>query len=277
MTATGKLLMFDPNDLVIVGVDTKDGEEHPRWDVRVRLPFDESLCRNIMTHGVLQPVIVHKVGTAYEVVDGRQRVLHAREAARRQDAAGDVPVKVPAVVRRGEDAQLFGVSRSANAHRRGDTPMTNARNAQRMLDLGATEGEVSIAFGVTLPTLADWLSLLDLAGPVRTAVDRGEVSASAAAVLATLPAAEQVAHLAQLREEGVKPTQDNLERRVRAAAGKAPYLSSKQRIDQATPILAALYYMVRVSAGEDVLEKIKELAVTLGRTAELENLIKGEG
>jgi ParB family chromosome partitioning protein len=193
---------MSPDDIVIIGVDTDDTVSHPLWDARAFLPLDEAMVRNIMTYGVIEPITIMKDGERAVVVDGRRRVLHAREAKRRQEAAGEVTVLVPAMQKRGSDGRLFGIARSANAHRQQDDLLTNAANAQRMLDMGEDEESIGVTFGVEVQTVKIWLKLLDLDTSVKTAVKAGEMSASAASRLASLPRDEQRKTLEDLRAKG---------------------------------------------------------------------------
>lgn len=193
---------LDPDDVVVIGVDTQDGREHSLWDKRSFDPLEEATVRNIATYGVIEPIIVVKDGDKVIVADGRRRVLHAREAKKRQLAAGEITVMIPAVLKKGSDARIFGISRSANAHRKNDDAMTNAENAGRMMDLGASVDDVAVTFGVETQTVKIWLTLLDADASVKKAVQAGELAPSAAAKLAKLSREEQRKALIQMRAEG---------------------------------------------------------------------------
>lgn len=92
--------------------------EHPLYDPRVHDEPDESLVRNVMTYGVIEPVIIRRNGEKVEVVAGRGRVKAALEANRRLTAEGKQPIRVPAILKRGQDADMFGVLISENECRR---------------------------------------------------------------------------------------------------------------------------------------------------------------
>lgn len=197
---------MDPEALVIIGLDTDDGPEHPLHDVRIKLVLDEPLIRNIMVYGVLEPVLVTKVGDRPCVVDGRQRVRASREASKRLVAEGKEPLRVPVMVVRGDDATLFGVAVSANENRTDDGPMEKAKKTQRFLSMGKTEKEAAVAFGVTVQTIGNWMKLFSLDGSVRKAVANGELSASAAIQWADLSVEKQREALVELKTNGAKPT-----------------------------------------------------------------------
>lgn len=186
---------MDPNDLVVIGLDTEDGPEHYLWDERVKLPLDEPLARNIMVHGVIHNVTVTKDGDRVLVVAGRQRVRSAREANIRLEREGKATILVPVTVRRGEDADLAGVFVSENENRRPDTPLAKAQKAQRLLNMGRPEEQVAVDMGLKLPHLKQLLKLMELAPEVRKAVNADRLSASAALELHGMPRDKQKAKL----------------------------------------------------------------------------------
>lgn len=214
----GTVFKIDPNDIIIIGLDTDDGVEHVLYDERIRLPVSESLVLNIMHHGVLQPITVRANARKAEVIAGRQRVRAAREANKRLRAQGAMPVKVPCSLRRDKGAKLIGLMVSENEIREDDTPIARAAKAQRMLDLGATVSEIATVFGVGKPTVKEWLNLLDLDDDVQTLVVNKDLAASAAGELTSLPREQQrtVAKdvVAQAKAEGRKATAKDTKRAV---------------------------------------------------------------
>jgi ParB family chromosome partitioning protein len=171
----------DPSSLILVGLDTDEGPEHPLYDERVFLNPDEALVKNVMVYGVIEPVLVHKDPDGRVlVVAGRQRVRAAREANRRLAREGKAELLIPVMTRRGEQNSLMGIMVSENEHRFGDQPLVKARKASRFLGMGHSEAEAAVAFGVSIQTLHAWLRLLELDPALVKAVERGEVSASQA-------------------------------------------------------------------------------------------------
>lgn len=188
--AKGKtnVLMFDPEDVVLV-----EDPKHPLYDERVKLPVSESLVRNIMHHGVLEPIIVAKDPETGKtvVVAGRQRTKATREANLRLRAQGCEPHLLPGVVRRGDDGALAGVMVSENEIREDDSPLGRAKKMQRLLDMGKTEDDLSILFGCTKTTIKNTLSLLECCADVRKAVEKGDINVTAAYDLSKLDVEEQ--------------------------------------------------------------------------------------
>jgi ParB family chromosome partitioning protein len=232
--------VFTPDECIIVGLDTKDGKEHPLYDERIKLPVDEALVRSIQTYGVLKPILFERDGDRVLVVAGRRRVRAARVAAERQRNAGELEVVVPAIPKRGDGAMLFGISRAENAHNAPDGILLNARNAQRMLDMGASEEVVAVSFGVGPQTIKAWLALLGLAPDVIKAVEGGTISPTAAVALGKISRAEQSKKLKELTAGGAKPTVADAAAKVRAASGKAPIETPKGKLIRITNAITKL-------------------------------------
>lgn len=196
----------DPNELILIGRDTPDGQEHPLWDTRSFLDLEEEFVVNILRYGVLVSVTARSLDGQLQVVDGRRRVLHAREALARQVQQGTpetellrVPVRI---VRGGDEAHLISMARLANSFRREETILEKAHHAQRMLGFGRTEHDVAVNYGVDETTVHSWLSLLEANQSLRKAVIDGQVAPSAAYRLARLPNADQPAAVAELVSSG---------------------------------------------------------------------------
>ena len=198
--AAGKsnLLFFDPDTLHLV-----TDEASPLYDARVELPCDENMVRNIMHHGVLEPVLICKnpESGSVEVVAGRQRVKNAREANRRLKEQGCEPVMVPALVKRAAGGDLAGIMISENEIRQADTPVGRAEKMRRLIEVfGKSEDQVGTLFGVGIATVRSTLALLDCTKAVRDAVDAGTVNVTHAKQLAKLEPAEQRRRVAKLVE-----------------------------------------------------------------------------
>lgn len=199
--AKGKsdVFLFDPEDIVIV-----TDPEHPLYDERVKLPVDEAMVRNIMVHGVLQPVGVRKNGDAVECVYGRQRVRCAIEANKRLEAEGKQRVRVRATVVRTKDVgDLMGIFISENEIRRDELPSVRAEKLQRFIAAGRTHEEAAIVFGVSESTIRNRLALLDIEPAVLKLVDAGTIGETfAAKELSQVPREEQMAKVDELRAAG---------------------------------------------------------------------------
>lgn len=205
----------DPENLTVIGLDTKDGKEHPLYDDRIHLPLDEGLVKNMMVFGVLEPALVRKNGTFVEVIDGRQRVRAAREANRRLLEQGAETIAVPCFVKRGDEQQIMGVMLSTFI-RQDDSAIAKALKCQRYLDTGKSEADAALVYGVSAQAVKGWLALLDLAPSVQRAVQSGQLAAGAALALGDLPHVEQAAKLTAILAGGKATAATELKRQQQA-------------------------------------------------------------
>lgn len=196
----GNLYQFDPNEPVIIGLDTKDTSEHELWDERIRLPLEESMIVNIMAVGVKESVLLRKGPNGrYEVVDGRGRIRHAREANKRLKKQGEPLVYVPALLEQGDEVHMAGLAIALNEIRRDDDTLTKAEKCMRLLQRnGGDHKAAAIVFGVSVAAIKNWAKVAELTPKVKKAVAAGEISASAAAELHGLEKEAQIAKLDKL-------------------------------------------------------------------------------
>jgi len=212
--AEGKtnLLLFKPEALTLV----KDVAS-ALYDERVEMELDEALVRNIMEFGVIEPVVVWKnpETSNVEIVDGRQRVRAAIEANKRLKKAGCDPHMVPSIAKRATEAHTRAGIMVSTFIRQDDTPMGKAKKLARYLDLGRSEEQAAVTFGISKSSVKNLLSLLETPKAVQKAVQNGTVAASVAYELAKLPAEEQKVKLAEVIAEAPKA-----KGRKRSANGK---------------------------------------------------------
>lgn len=198
---------MDPDDLVVIGIDTDDGPDHPLYDERIHLPIEEATVFNIMAMNVRQAVLVRKNGDDPEVTEGRRRVLHAREANKRLKKLGEETLLIPVMISKGDDNLMEEIGISLNEHRVDDGLMTKIDKSVRMLARnGDNVARAASAFGVTTQTIRTWVKIAGVSSKVRKAIDDGSISATAAAKLAPLTRAEQDEELAKLTKNGKATT-----------------------------------------------------------------------
>jgi len=188
-----------PESLVVE--DNKDGVF---YDDGVEDPLPETFIKNLMRNGVINPVIVMRDGDRLVIDEGRKRRRGLIEANKRLVEAGKTPHLISYVLKQSKngDAGIIGISAAGNVHI-GDSPMTRARKARRMLDAGATEEEVAVDFGVeSAQAVRNWLVLLDLANPLQKAVETGDLSEAAGRDLAALDRETQKTTFEQMVAEG---------------------------------------------------------------------------
>lgn len=219
----GNLHHYDPNEPVIIGLDTKDGPDHELYDERINLPLVEATVLNIMAIGVKEPIVLRKGPEGrLEVVDGRGRIRHAREANKRLKKLGEELVYVGAVFEAGDETHLQGVMISLNEHRADDNVVIKAEKCIRLLGRNGNDYKAAAAvFGVTTAAIKNWVKMASLSSKVKKAVAQGDISASAAAELHGLEREEQVAQLDKLLAGAGTKTNGKKKKASTASAKKA--------------------------------------------------------
>lgn len=196
-----------------------------------RQHFDEdalqSLAASIREHGVVQPLIVTRLGDdRYRLIIGERRWRAARLAG---------IVRVPVVVREATDRQTLEIALVENIQRADLNPLEEAAAYDRLIeDFGLTQQQVAEQVGRSRAAVANTLRLLSLPETIKRAiVERRITEGHARALLGLEDAQARLAVLARIEREGltVRQTEELVraltERREPAAsAGKDPNLAA---------------------------------------------------
>lgn len=134
------------------------------------------LIESIREVGVLQPIVVRKVGDEqFELIMGERRW-------RATTAAG--LEKVPAIVRGTDDGDLLRDALLENLHRAQLNPLEEAAAYQQMLnDFGCTQEELATKIKRSRPQISNTIRLLRLPAAVQRRVAAGLLSAGHARAL----------------------------------------------------------------------------------------------
>jgi ParB family chromosome partitioning protein len=128
-----------------------------------------ALARSIEEVGVLQPIVVRRRGSGYELVAGERRLRAARIAGL---------ATVPAVVRESDDAESLREALIENIHREDLGPLELAAAFQELLDgLGATQEAVAERLGYSRAHVANTIRLLSLPPDVQRLLAEGRIQA----------------------------------------------------------------------------------------------------
>lgn len=171
--------------------------------------FDENaiqeLSESIKEHGVLQPIIVRKVGTMYEIVVGERRFRAAKLAGL---------VEIPAVVRQLTDEESMEMAILENLQREDLTPIEEAEAYQKLMDnLSLTQEQLAFRLGKSRPHIANHVRLLSLPEKARKMITDGKLSMGHGRTLLGLRKKEQILLIAEKTiQEGLNVRQ--LERLV---------------------------------------------------------------
>ncbi|MDI3299649.1 MAG: ParB/RepB/Spo0J family partition protein [Bacillota bacterium] len=171
----------------------------------------QELVSSIREHGVLEPVIVRRVGERYELVAGERRWRAASEAGLKE---------IPAILRDVEDRQMLELALIENIQREELSPLDEARAYATLIhELGLTQEEVARRVGKSRSTIANALRLLQLPERVAEWVETGALSEGhARALLAVGDEGERERLAREAVEQGWSVRE--VERRARARAAR---------------------------------------------------------
>jgi ParB family chromosome partitioning protein len=163
----------------------------------------------MVEQGVVQPLVVRRVGSRYQIIAGERRWRAAREAGL---------AKIPVVVRQAADRELLEIALVENIQREELNPIEEAGAYRRLItELGYSQEQVAARVGKDRSTVANLLRLLRLPREIRGLVAEQKLSPGHARPLLTLEAPEaQVSIAREIVEKGLSVR--DVERRVGAAS-----------------------------------------------------------
>ena len=202
------LFVMDPDALKII-TDPRD----PLFDPRGIEDPDPAMVASIRVFGVDKPVKGYKDGDDVVVLDGRRRVIAAREAKRLNLECGGAIPKVKVELHRGDRRGAVLKMVLGNFSPKEESIVAKAQKASTLYTQNYTDEEIGIAFGVSAATVKNWLAVLGLSEAAQQALSKGAVRLTDAVKLRRLSHDEQPAAVAKLEQE--RPT-----RAARKASGE---------------------------------------------------------
>lgn len=197
----------------------------------------QDLVRSIREKGVLQPILVRRNGSNFELIAGERRWRAAKEVGLET---------IPALVKELSDDQMLEVALIENTQRADLNPMERARAYRElMLRFQLTQEEASRRLGLERSTVANFVRLLELPPEIQSAVSRGTISQGhARALLAIKDPVEQAAVARRIEREGLSVRQVELLARGRKRTPK--------KAPMRVPHLADLEERIREKLGSKV-------------------------
>ena len=250
----------------IIELDPSSIEADPH---QPRQRFDDSkideLASSLREHGVIQPLIVRKIGASYRLVAGERRLRAAVKAGIK---------KVPAVIREMSDREAVEVSLVENLQREELGPLEQAGAFQRLADdFGLTQEEIASRVGKSRPEVTNTLRLLKLEPEVKRLLNEGKLTGGHGRALVALDREKQVrlAKMAVSRGLSVRKTEELVSSESKKAQPKDNLSRLVRRRDAEELLSAVLGSPVQVKVqgprgtitvaffGEEDLERLVEI------------------
>lgn len=147
------------------------------------------LADSIKQNGILQPLLVRKKGSGYEIVAGERRYQAAKAAGLSE---------VPVVIREISDDEVFKLALIENLQRSDLSPLEEAQGYRQLIkEKGLTQEELAKILSKSRSAITNTLRLLDLPDEVQGLVEEGKLTAGHARAILAVPSEEGRIQLAQ--------------------------------------------------------------------------------
>ncbi len=215
-----------------------------------RRTFDEAalneLAQSIKQHGVIQPILVRRTPTGYELVAGERRWRAAQKAGL---------AVIPAVVREYTDGEMTEIALIENLQRENLNPIEEATAYKRLMEeFSLTQEDVARKIGRSRSLIANTVRLLNLAPAVQDHVSRGTLTMGQVRPLLALEDPELQIEAAEsiIEEELSARDAEELVRRL----VNAPRIKKAKKAEKREIFLAEAEERLKMALGTQV--KIKQ-------------------
>lgn len=143
----------------------------------------EELANSIKADGVIQPIVVRKVGDKYEIIAGERRFRASKLAGLE---------KVPIIIKNVSDRKARELALVENIQRENLNPIEEAISLKTLMEeYKLTQQELSDIVGKSRSYIANNLRLLNLSDYIKDYLIRGELSPSQGRTLLSLETEEE--------------------------------------------------------------------------------------
>lgn len=126
------------------------------------------LAQSIQEHGIIQPIVVRKKGTKFEIVVGERRYRASKLAGL---------TEIPAIVKNLTEQEMMELAILENLQREDLTPIEEAEAYASLIEqLNFTQEDLAQRLGKSRPHITNHIRLLQLPDDVREKINSGELS-----------------------------------------------------------------------------------------------------
>lgn len=255
---------------IAIGLSELPIDKIQRGEYQPRKHFDEEslqeLANSISAQGVIQPIVVRKEGSHYELIAGERR-WRASQLAGLQS--------IPAVIKDLDTRSAAAIALIENIQREDLNPLEEAAALQRLIDdFELTHMQVAEAVGRSRVAVSNLLRLLDLVEPVKDLVGRMLLSMGHARAILALPENDQadVARVVVNRGLSVRETEALIKKTLSPAAKKEQRLEPDpdiQRLEK--KISESLCAEVKIKSGK---KGAGQLVINFHNNDELDGILQ---
>jgi len=138
----------------------------------------EELKESIRKHGIIQPIVVRKMASGYEIVAGERRLKAAKEIGLK---------KIPAIIKILNNEKSLEIALVENIQREDLNPIEQANSFKRLIDeFNLTQQELAEVTGKSRALVANTTRLLKLNPEIQKNISEGKISFGHAKLLLSI-------------------------------------------------------------------------------------------
>ncbi len=206
----------------------------------------EELAYSIQAHGILQPLLVRRLGDLFEIVAGERRWRAAKKVGLKT---------VPVIVEEVDEEKKLELALVENLQREDLNPLELARGVQKLMEaFHLTQEEVAQKIGKKRSTVANLLRLLELPPSVQEMIGGGKISLGHAKALLAVASPEEQKILAEkvVREALSVRATERLSKNFRVHAPKSSEHPTEKNVEEL--LMRYLATRVKVGKGKIIIE-----------------------
>lgn len=162
-------------------------------DKQPRKEFDDialtDLSESIKEHGVVQPIIVRKLGSGYQIIAGERRWRASRLAGKKM---------IPAIIKDCTNLEVMELALIENLQREDLNSIEEAQAYKSLIEeYKMTQEEISKQIGKSRPAIANSLRLLQLPQRIKDMISLGKISQGHARALLSIEGEKKQLEIAE--------------------------------------------------------------------------------
>lgn len=185
----------------------------------------DELASSIAANGIVQPIVVRRAGSRYQIVAGERRWRAAQRAGLH---------KVPVVIKEVSDDKILEIALIENIQREELNPIEEANAYRKLIDtIGLTQEQLSERVGKERSLIATSMRLLKLPEEIQKLIEEGKLTAGhGRALLLTDDKAIQIRTARSIIEKQMSVRE--AERTVKRAAAEGSVTVANKHVTQTT-------------------------------------------
>jgi len=189
--------------------------------------FDEEkikeLADSIISHGLVQPIIVNKSSAGkYKIIAGERRFRACKIAGLRQ---------IPVIIKDLTEKEILEIALIENIQRQELSAIEEAEGFQKLInEYGYSQGELAVVVGKSRSHVANLLRLNQLPESIKFMINNGQLSMGHARCLIGLENAEEIAAKILANDLNVRQVEELVSNRKRKDKADNSYIKEKDKV-----------------------------------------------